>query len=456
MNDGGVRGAVEALVGTDLSVADHTDLADASRAVARLQSFVDHAKVQIARRGRQLGDEGDTSSAHTLIDEGRCTGTDVKSTNGRDRVCGDLPDFEAALASGAVTGAHLDALAHHTKSLTDAERSDLAALSDELVADAVDQPPALFDRTVKGRIDAIRNQHRPDSDAEMLDRQRAASCVKRWTDRDTGMKNTMLSLDPLRDASLWNVIDHHLARLRSDVANAELPFGQLQVEAVLASVTTSSGGRRIPEIVAHVDHRSLCHGRHAHTLAETADGTALPVPTVQRLCCEALIQAVIVQPDGTVDQLCAEQRTASRQQRRMLEAMHSTCAHPHCEVSFTACRIHHVTWWTKGGTTVLANLLPLCETHHHLVHEGGWSLDIDERRAVTWLRPDGSVWLTDAGPNRTAADRAGRATRASCDRSERPPGRPPPADARSESDDDGKHAGPRSTKRRYAEQPNLL
>ncbi len=456
MNDGGVRTAVEALVGTDLSVADHTDLADASRAVARLQSFVDHAKVQIARRGRQLAGEGDTSSAHTLIDEGRCTGRDVKNTNGRDRVCGDLPDFAAALASGAVTGAHLDALAHHTKSLTDAERSDLAAISDELIADATDQPPALFDRTVKGRIDAICNQHRPDSDAEELERQRAISCVKRWTDRDTGMKNTMLSLDPIRDASLWNMIDHHLARLRNDPANAERPFGELQVEAVLASVASSSGERRIPEIVAHVDHRSLCHGRHADTLSETADGTALPVGAVQRLCCEAIIQAVIVRPDGTVDQLCAEQRTANRQQRRMLEAMYSTCAHPHCQVSFASCRIHHIVWWTKGGKTVLANLLPLCETHHHLVHEGSWSLEIDERRAVTWLRPDGSVWLTDAGPNRTAADRAGPSTRASCDRSERPPGRPPPADAGSGSDDDGEHAGLRSTKRRYAEQPSLL
>ena len=423
MNDGGVRSAVEALVGTDLSVADHDGLSDAARAVARLQSFVDHAKVQIARRGRQLADGGDSSSAHTLIDEGRCTGTDAKHTNGRDRVCGDLPDFEDALATGAVTGAHLDSLAHHTKSLTDAERSDLAAISDELVADAIEQPPALFDRTVKERVEAIRNQHGPDSDVEALDRQRAASSVKRWTDRDTGMKNTLLSLDPIRDASLWNVIDHHLARLRSDPANAERPFGQLQVEAVLASVDASTDfQRRIPEIVAHVDHRSLCHGRHVGTLSETADGTAVPVATIQRLCCEAIIQAVVVKPDGTVDRLCAELRTANRQQRRMLEAMYSTCAHPHCEVPFGACRIHHIVWWTRGGKTVLANLLPLCETHHHLVHEGGWSLEIDERRAVTWVRPDGAVWLTDTGPNRPADRRTGPPPRASTDRRERPPG----------------------------------
>lgn len=425
MNDGGVRTAVEALVGTDLSVADHAGLSDAARAVARLQSFVDHAKVQIARRGRQLADEGDSSSAHTLIDEGRCTGADAKHTNGRDRVCGDLPDFEDALASGAVTGAHLDSLAHHTKSLTDAERSDLAAISDELVADACEQPPALFDRTVKERIDAIRNQHRPDSDVEELDRQRAASCVKRWTDRDTGMKNTMISLDPLRDASLWNVIDHHVARLRQDPSNAERPFGQLQVDAVLESITPAAGEWRIPEVVVHVDHASLCHGRHAATLAETADSTAVPVPTIQRLCCEAIIQAVIVQPDGTVDRLCAEQRTANRRQRRMLEAMYSTCAHPQCEVPFTACRIHHVVWWTEGGKTVLANLLPLCEPHHHLVHEGRWNLEIDEHRAVTWIRPDGSVWLTHGGPNRDRGRVTRPPPRASTDRRQRPPGDPP-------------------------------
>src|SRR5688572_24040248 len=115
----GVRAAVEELIGADLSVADHGEIAVASKAVARLQAFVDHAKVQIARRGRELAEQGDTSSAHALLDEGRCTGNDARATNGRDQVCGTLPEFEAALAEGAVTGAHLDALHQHTKNLSD-------------------------------------------------------------------------------------------------------------------------------------------------------------------------------------------------------------------------------------------------------------------------------------------------------------------------------------------------
>jgi hypothetical protein len=416
----GVRAAVEELIGTDLSVAGHGEIAAVSKAVARIQAFVDLAKVQIARRGRELADQGDTSSAHALIDEGRCTGNDAKATNGRDRVCATLPEFEEALAAGVVTGAHLDALHHHTKHLTDEERADLVGVADALVADAATQPAALFDRNVKALVDKIREIHRPGSDADELDRQRAASKVTRWTDRDTGMRNTLISLDPVRDASLWNVIDHHLAALRQDPVNAERPFAELQVEAVLASINTGTATARIPEIVVHVDHASLCHGRHGDTLCETIDGTPLPATTVQRMCCEAIIQAVIVNPDGTVDQLCAEQRTASRAQRRMLAAMYATCAHPHCQIPFSACRIHHIVWWTNGGRTVLENLLPVCERHHHLVHEGGWDLAIDDQRHVTWTRPDRTVWLTDTGPNRPPP--TGRST---ADRRERITGRPP-------------------------------
>jgi hypothetical protein len=197
------------------------------------------------------------------------------------------------------------------------------------------------------------------------------------------------------------VIDAHLNSLRQDPANRERAFDELKIEAVIAAVSAGTPQQRVPEIVVHVDAASLCHGRHDDTVCETVDGQSLPVSTVQRLCCEATIGAVVVDPDGTVDRICADQRTAGRAQRRMLAAMYSTCAHPHCNVGFSSCRIHHIVWFTRGGKTVLANLLPLCETHHHQVHEGGWNLTIDpDHRHVTWTQPDGTIWHTDAGPNR--------------------------------------------------------
>jgi hypothetical protein len=428
MEERGAREALEVLVGTDVSVADHGELADVARSVARLQAFVDHAKVLVNRRTHQLAAEGDRCSDHILLDEGRLSGKDAHLTDERDRVCGELPGFDDALASGSCTAGHVDALPHHTKGLTDDERADLQLVVDDLLEHAANDPVGVFDRTAKGIVDKIREMHRPGRDVDELDRQRTSSKVKRWTDSGTGMKHTMISLDPLRDAALWKVIDHHLARLRQEPAHADRPFGELQVEAVLAAVQAGDPSLRIPEVVIHADAGSLCHGRHDRTLSETDDGVPVPVATAQRLCCEAILQAVIVNPDGTVDQVCAEQRTANRQQRRMLAAMYRTCAHPLCEVAFSNCRIHHIAWFTRGGRTVLANMLPLCDTHHHLVHEGGWDLTIDDRRRVTWHRPDGTTWMVDGGPDRTRTDTTcDRSPERTDDRTTRPPrGTSPP------------------------------
>jgi len=43
----------------------------------------------------------------------------------------------------------------------------------------------------------------------------------------------------------------------------------------------------------------------------------------------------------------------------------------------------------------LANMLPLCSRHHHLVHEFGWRLDLHpDNRTLVITRPDGQVFAT--------------------------------------------------------------
>ena len=293
MEDNGTKRAVGLLVGTDLSVADHDELAAASRAVARVQSFVDLAKVQISRRTRLLGQAGDTTAHHVLVDEARLSGKDTKTADERDRVCEQLPAFEHALADGRCTAGHLDAIALHTKDLSDVERADLALVVDDLVDNAADQPVAVFDATTKALVDKIREIHRPDTADEQLERQRRASKVKRWTDRATGMHHTMVTLDPIRDATLWTAINHHLARLRTDPANNHRPYTDLQVEAFLAATSSGEPVERIPEIILVVDTATICHGRHPDSVCETIDGVAVPPAAAQRMCCEALLTAVV-------------------------------------------------------------------------------------------------------------------------------------------------------------------
>ena len=94
--------------------------------------------------------------------------------------------------------------------------------------------------------------------------------------------------------------------------------------------------------------------------------------------------------------------------------MYRNCGFPGCQVRFEDCRIHHVTWWEHLGTTNLDNLLPLCERHHHHVHEGGWTLTLKPDRTITLRRPDGT--LHHEAPTTTSS-------------TANPEPRPPPASA---------------------------
>ena len=173
--------------------------------------------------------------------------------------------------------------------------------------------------------------------------------------------------------------------------------------------THRAGGERlprVPEMLVLVELDVLQHGMHEGGICETQDGVPLPVSTVRRMCCDAEIVPAVLGGNGEVLDVGRTERTANRAQRRALRAMHRTCAHPDCTVGFSACRIHHVRWWWEhNGLTDIDNLLPLCERHHHLVHEGGWILTMTPDRVVTWTRPDGIVYWTGSSIDRTTPTR---------------------------------------------------
>ncbi len=144
---------------------------------------------------------------------------------------------------------------------------------------------------------------------------------------------------------------------------------------------------------------------HEHSVCETSDGAELPPASVARLLCEGRVTPVIVGANGTALDAGRTVRHANRAQRRALRAMYRSCAFGDCDVAFDRCEIHHVLPWEVGGPTDLANLLPLCSRHHHVVHDGGWQLQLDEERTLTITRPDGRLF------ERCRSDLADRRTR---------------------------------------------
>jgi len=386
-----------------MSRDETAELLDATK---RVRAWLDSVELRAARRLRCLAEAGQAEPPDAVLTNAAGhTGREARDVTTRDELCTDQPQLEDALATGDLTAKHLDAINTAARGLPDEVRTEYLGHTDVLAKRAAVLTPEQFAKECRDLAKHLLTQSRCGmSDVEELEAQRAASKVTRWVDKATGMHHTRLELDPVRDAKLSASMNRALARLRSEDGNAQTPWQQMQVDALVGVVTAdtgsdgvadtaANGGRvvdRVPEVTIVVDWKTLNDEAHRAGVCETENGVPLPVSTVRRMCCDAEIIGVVVDGDGRVLDQGRSKRTATRAQRRALRAMHRTCAHPDCTVGFDACRIHHIIWWRNGGRTDIDNLIPLCERHHHLVHEGGWDLTMTPDRTATWMRPDGT------------------------------------------------------------------
>jgi hypothetical protein len=343
------------------------------------------------------------TTSDTLSRHGRQSGKDAAAANEREIVCTSLPAFEEALADGSVSAGHLDALAAATRNLDDEARAEFVGEAESLVGDATRQGVDTFARSCRDLARSIRNRHDARSEADELERQRAASKVSRWIDRETGMHKTLIEMDPESDRRFWSAVQRQRNLIRARTTNRQVAWDRLTVDALVEAVDsgTERSGRSVPSIAVHVGLERLTDG--APGLCECDDGTPLPVETVRRLACEADLIPVVLDGKGVVLDQGRAKRLATAEQRTAIEATQRTCSHPDCTVTIDDCRIHHLDPWGRGGRTDLARLAPLCEVHHHLVHEGGWSFDMTPDRVATWARPDGTTYWTGPITDRRAA-----------------------------------------------------
>jgi hypothetical protein len=129
---------------------------------------------------------------------------------------------------------------------------------------------------------------------------------------------------------------------------------------------------------------------------ETEAGAPVPRRTVERLLCNARIEAVVTDQAGRVVALGRGTRRPPAWMLRQVRYRDRGCRFPGCGTrAFT--EAHHLVWWSRGGRTELDNLLLICSFHHKLLHELGWSVHRYDGGEVRWFRPDGAGYR--AGPS---------------------------------------------------------
>ena len=132
-------------------------------------------------------------------------------------------------------------------------------------------------------------------------------------------------------------------------------------------------------------------------VANLDDGTWIAPETWRRVACDCALDLVKLDERGAVLDVGRRMRTIPPALSRALDVRDAgRCRFPGCNHRRFLDR-HHIEHWSRHGETELDNLLTLCGAHHRLVHEGGWTVELDEDEA-RFFRPDGTPLVWPAPP----------------------------------------------------------
>ena len=378
-------GSVEAAM---VAIREVTSWAEAQHAtlVSRLSTQVSFPEAAIA------------AAAKTSV------GVATKSKE-RSETLAATPRLAGALADGAVTSGHVDAVTRGSKQLDPVQRTKLFERIEAIVPVAEAATVEQFSKRVGLEVRRIQTS----DGIDRLERQRRETRLSAWVDHD-GMWNLRGRFDPVTgvklDAKLRSAVETLFVEQVPDHCPAD-PIARQQFLAAhgLARLLDGAGGAKSGrgEFVAVIDADAP---GHTGPVAEWSIPVEIPARVIAELAGEADVHAVVVR-NGVVLYAPGElnlgrnSRLANRAQRRALRGLYSTCGIPGCTVGYDRCKLHHVIWWSKGGSTDLDNLLPVCPVHHAKIHHDGWIVELGPNRELTLTLPDGRVMTT--GPPSTRA-----------------------------------------------------
>lgn len=394
-----------------VATASRDDLFDALAEAAGAQRVVDAAVTACRAELRRRTDAGCGRNAADEIEVRRRTGESTATARRQQRraeLVRKCPAAADGLQDGDIGGDHLDAVT----TVVPAEMADaVEADQDALFQRAAVQTPDEFRASLREWVEDVERKRGIDRAA----RQRRRRNGRIRTDPRTGMTELHAELPPLQGATVAAHIRAEYRRLLAEDQTDDAARTTLQRRAedqtddatrttvqrwadaithvVLSSSTNRTVDDRLPVVIVDSDvlgDQDVGNGagRNGGGQCRIHGSEPIEIETAHRFICDSPV-TVITKRHGTPVAIDTVARRASTAQRRALATMYDSCARPGCEVPFDDCHVHHIHPWATTHTTELTDLIPVCTTDHHLVHEGGWQLQRTPDWTDTWTGPTG-------------------------------------------------------------------
>ncbi len=359
-------------------------LTEITRAEARLES----AKLAVLAAAHRAQAAAASGAASTGQWAARIANTDQAVAHRQVGIATDLADrvlTRDALADGAISVEHAAIIVRANRDLparvTQQERTTIEAA---LVSQAQVLAPGALRKAARRALAAIEpdrvvvDAHEDALVTSEEDRARAKTRLSLHENSD-GTVTGHFTVPALHGQLLTKIIETITAPTRGRLGAAAAQVGDREER----TDWDRARGLALCELIEHLPTDHL-HPKTAATLLVKVDqatlagalkvagldtGGDLSAREARRLACGAGLIPTVLNGASQVLDLGRSARLFSEPQRVALGLTHQHCAADGCERPFSWCELHHRKTWASGGTTNLADAVPLCPFHHQRIHD---------------------------------------------------------------------------------------
>ncbi|MCR4512610.1 HNH endonuclease [Aeromicrobium sp. 50.2.37] len=352
------------------ALREYPTTTEALRVLQVVQNAIDAAKVELVAEMAERGDheaEGCSSVKNWLRDQLHLDAKDVSQLTRSARTLTDMPELADLATAGAVSLDHVDAFTYAARHIDPAA---VETCMDALLHLAERAEPAQIRRAVK----KLRDATHPDDLDEAWIKGMAKHDIKISAVGEGFHVTGFLPFDT--GTKFKTVLDSLSA---PTCAEDDRPVNERRVTAldqlltsVLESGLPQDKGVR-PHMSLSVDLADLAQDADTTTADLAGFGTIGPAQLQQMLCDSALTPILTAGKHSVLDVGRTARLATPAQRKAVVARQGGRCGGLGCWGPIV--HIHHVEYWSHGGTTDLKNLIGLCPRCHALVHQGHFTID---------------------------------------------------------------------------------
>ena len=225
-----------------------------------------------------------------------------------------------------------------------------------------------FSRTLRDH----QHEQSVDDGKSLFAKQRERRSLSLFKAPDDGMYILNGRFDPEAGNRIEAALAAEERRLRNDDNSADQATFDQRLADALESLVCADTGDRKPQgttliLTAQWDMINNQIGE-----VRLPDGDLLPMSEALRLACNADILPCVFNTKNQELWIGRKHRLATEAQRAALIVRDKHCIG--CGRSAVWCEAHHIQEWFKGGRTDIDNLVLVCTSCHHNIHDDGWEV----------------------------------------------------------------------------------